>query len=198
MRERWQENQQRISKSHAHIAQGSWINLIQRTRQQSIRRSILLTPPNNNKTPDCWKCGYKSIKGHLDNCRAKNTICNFCNKIGHYAKVWRSEIPPRRPETQTEGIQRSSQNHNYPRAQQQSTSQQQVNARRVKKYTTIKPRWRNNSRRRKRNINHRPRKYVLHPRNDGGLELSKFHTNHSTLPQSIKQIWIKTKKENIG
>ena len=36
-KERGQENQQRISNTHAHIPQGAKINLIQRTRQQSQR-----------------------------------------------------------------------------------------------------------------------------------------------------------------
>ena len=64
------------------------------------RRSILPIPPNNNKIPDCWKCGYKLIKGHLDNCPAKNSICNICKKVGHYNEVCRSEMPPRRSEIQ--------------------------------------------------------------------------------------------------
>ena len=75
-----QENQQRISKTHALNPSGSGINLIQKQRQQTQRRSILPTPPNNNKIPDCWKCSYKFIKGHLDNCPAKNVICNVCKK----------------------------------------------------------------------------------------------------------------------
>ena len=99
-RERGQENQQRISSAHAQNPQGSGINLIQRTRQKTTRRSILRTPPNNNKIRDCWKCGYVFIKRHLDNCPAKNRICNICKKIGHYAKVCRSEMPPKRSETQ--------------------------------------------------------------------------------------------------
>ena len=107
---------------------------MQRTRQQSTRRSILPTQLNNNKIPDCWKFGYKFIKGHLDNSPAKNTICDICDickKIEHYAKVCRSEITPSRSETQTQSIQRSSPNHNYNRAQQQNTSQKQVNTRQV-------------------------------------------------------------------
>ena len=79
-RERGQENQQRISNTHAQSPSGSEINLIQRQRQQTERRSMIPTPSNNNKISDCWKCGYKFIKGHLDNCPAKNTICNTCKK----------------------------------------------------------------------------------------------------------------------
>ena len=77
-RERGQENQQRISNTHAQSPSGSGINLIQRQRQQTQRRSILPTPSSNNKIPDCWKRGDKIIKGHFDNCPAKNTICNIC------------------------------------------------------------------------------------------------------------------------
>ena len=79
-RQRGQENQQRIRNTHAQSPSGSEINLIQRQRQQLQRRCIHPTPSNNNKIPDCWKCGYKFIKGHLDNCPAKNTICNICKK----------------------------------------------------------------------------------------------------------------------
>ena len=95
-----QENQQRISNTHALRPNGSGINLIQKQRQQTQRRSLLPTPPNINKIPDCWKCGYKFIKGHLDNCPAKNVICNICKKVGHYAKLCRSDIPPIRVEIQ--------------------------------------------------------------------------------------------------
>ena len=56
-KERGQENQQRTSSTHAQNPNGSGINLIQRPRQQTPRRSIFPTPPNNNKIPDCWKCG---------------------------------------------------------------------------------------------------------------------------------------------
>ena len=70
-RERGQENQQRISNTHSQSPSGSGINLIQRQRQQTQRRTILPTPPNNNKIPECCKCGYIFIKGPLDNCPAK-------------------------------------------------------------------------------------------------------------------------------
>ena len=82
-RERGQENQQRISNTHAQSPSESGINLIQRQRQQTQRRSILHTPPINNKIPDCWKYGYKFIQGHLDNCPAKNSICNILKKVGN-------------------------------------------------------------------------------------------------------------------
>ena len=76
-RERGQENQQQISNTQALSPSGSGKNLIQKQRQKTQRRSILPTPPNNNKIPDCWKSGYKFIKRHLDNCPAKNKICKF-------------------------------------------------------------------------------------------------------------------------
>ena len=70
-RERGQENQQRVSNTHALSPIGSGINLIQKQRQQTQRRSIIPTPPNNNKIPDCWKCGYKFKIGQLP--------CEKCN-----------------------------------------------------------------------------------------------------------------------
>ena len=128
-RERGQENQQRISNTHALNPSGSGINLTQKQRQQTQRRSILPIPPNNNKIPDCWKCGYKFIKEHLGNCPAKIVIYNICKKIGHYAKVCRSDIPPRRVEIQN--TQRNNQEAYNNKNQQQNNTQQQTNTRRV-------------------------------------------------------------------
>ena len=113
---------------------GSGINLIQRPRQQTPRRSILPPPPINNKIPDCWKCGYKFIKGHLDNCPTKNSICNICKKVGHYAKVCRSDIAPRRSEIKN--TPRNNQNYNN-RSQQPNNTKQQTNARRVRNIQSI-------------------------------------------------------------
>ena len=129
-RERGQENQQRISNTYAKNPNGLGINLIQRTRQQTVRRTVLPTPPNNNKKPDCSKCGYKFIKGHLDSCPQKNTIFIICKEIGHYAKVCRSDIPPRRLEIQNTQI--NNQQYNYNRTQQPNNTQQQTNTRKVR------------------------------------------------------------------
>ena len=78
-RESRQYNQQQISNSHAHIPQRTDIILIQRNKQTTKRRGILPYPAYN-KIPDCWKCGKKIIKGHLENYPTKNTICNICKK----------------------------------------------------------------------------------------------------------------------
>ena len=191
-RERGQENQQHISSTHAKNPNGSGINLIQRTRQQTARRSILTTPPNNNKIPDCWKCGYKFIKGHLDNCPAKNTIGNICRKIGHYAKVCRSDIPPRRSEIQN--TERNSQNHNYNRTQQPNNTQQQANTRRVRNIQQSNPK----TKKRKKKPKQKPRNYMLYWRNGGRLELHKLHTIaklHNGFQKRPKQ---KPAKENSG
>ena len=72
-REIGHENQQRISNTHSQSPSGTGINLKQKQGKQTQRRTILPTPPNNNKIPDFWKSGYKFIKGHLDNCPAKNS-----------------------------------------------------------------------------------------------------------------------------
>ena len=117
---------------HAQTPRRSGINLNQRTRQQISRRSILPGPQNNNRIPDCWNCGYKFIKRHLDNFPAKNIICSICTKIGYYAKVCRSQMPSRRSETQTQNIQRNNSNYNYNRTEYLNTPQQQTNARCVR------------------------------------------------------------------
>ena len=66
-------------------------------------------------------------------------ICKICKKIGRYAKICRSEIPPRRSETQTQNIQINNANYNYKRTQQRNTSQQQINAIRVRNIQQSNP-----------------------------------------------------------
>ena len=39
-------------------------------------------------------CGNKFLPGHLNVCPAKNEICRICKKIGHFAKQFKSEMPP--------------------------------------------------------------------------------------------------------
>ena len=63
-------------------------------RQNIQQLTGILQTPKSGPIPDCWKCGYKFIPGHLSNCPAKNEICRICKKIGHYAKMCRAEMPP--------------------------------------------------------------------------------------------------------
>ena len=95
-REKGQENQQKMTnagRSHFDTnPQGqSDVQYIRRNntqqRQSTQQRTGILQTPKSGQIPDCWKCGYKFIPGHLSNCPAKNEVCRICKKIGHYAKM---------------------------------------------------------------------------------------------------------------
>ena len=103
-REKGQENQQKMtntSRSQFELSpQGSSdVQYIRRNntqyRQNIQQRTGILQTPKSGPIPDCWKCGYKFIPGHLSNCPAKNEICRICKKIGYYAKMCRAEMPSR-------------------------------------------------------------------------------------------------------
>ena len=68
-------------------------NNTQPTTNIQQRTGILQTPKTGPIPADCWKCGYNFITGHLSNCTAKNEICRICEKLGHYAKLCRAEMP---------------------------------------------------------------------------------------------------------
>ena len=128
-RERGQENQQKMTnpgRSHFDTnPQGqSDVQYIRcnntQPRQNTQQRTGILQTPKSGQIPDCWKCGYKFIPGHLSNCPAKNEVCKICKKIGHYAKICKAEMPPRptqRPPTRTNiksrGTTTTNQNNNY-------------------------------------------------------------------------------------
>ena len=128
-RERGQENQQKMtntSRSQFELnPQGSSdVQYIRRNntqyRQNIQQRTGILRTPKSGPIPDCWKCGYKFIPGHLSNCPAKNEICRICKKIGHYAKMCRAEMPPQpaqkppiRNNTQNRSTASTNQKNNY-------------------------------------------------------------------------------------
>ena len=128
-RERGQENQQKMtntSRSQFELSpQGSSdVQYIRRNntqyRQNIQQRTGILQTPKSGPIPDCWKCGYKFIPGHLSNCPAKNEICRICKKIGRYAKMCRAEMPPRptqkpsiRNNIQNRSTISTNQNNNY-------------------------------------------------------------------------------------
>ena len=128
-RERGQENQQKMtntSRSQFEMnPQGhSDVKYIRRnntqSRQSIQQRTGILQTPKSGPIPDCWKCGYKFIPGHLSICPAKNEICRICKKIGNYAKMCRAEMPPRptqkppiRNNNQNRSTASTNQNNNY-------------------------------------------------------------------------------------
>ena len=48
-----------------------------------------------NKTNEqCWRRGGSFTAVHMNQCMAKQAVCNICKKTGHFAKMCRSKIPP--------------------------------------------------------------------------------------------------------
>ena len=93
-----------------------WFEKIQYIKRQN--KVPILPTPNSGQIQESRKCGTKFLPGHLNVCPAKNEVCRICKKIGHFAKVCRSEMPPR-PQYNTQ--QRRQQN--YPSQQKQRNNQ---------------------------------------------------------------------------
>ena len=102
-RERGLANQQEIQKAHS-----NW-NTVSYVRQNKQRNNIYVQNQNvqNQKITPCRKCGNPFSMAHLQICPAKNTQCNICKKVGHFAARCTAKMPerrtPRRPQPTTPG-----------------------------------------------------------------------------------------------
>ena len=96
-RERGQANQQKIHNSQSPNSStyndNPWFEKIQYIKRQN--RVPILPTPQTGQIQNCRRCGNKFLPGHLNTCPAKNEACRICKKIGHFAKLCRSEMPPR-------------------------------------------------------------------------------------------------------
>ena len=91
-RARGQENQKEILWSSA----PNWnnqINAVNNTRP-APRPQQQQSPQTNKTNEQCWRCGGTFSAGHMNQCPAKQAICNIYKKTGHFAKMCRSKIPP--------------------------------------------------------------------------------------------------------
>ena len=128
-RERGQANQQKmhnsqISQSHTHT-DNPWFEKIQYIKRRS--RGPILPTPQTGQIQNCRRCGNKFLPGHLNICPAKNEACRICKKIGHFAKLCRSEMPPRptfRPQQRQQQMNTGSHTQqNYNQLAQRQTQQ---------------------------------------------------------------------------
>ena len=60
-----------------------------RQRQQSQQRGYTQRQ-QTDQNKQCFKCGNPFGPGHLQQCPAKDKICNKCTKRGHYARLCKS------------------------------------------------------------------------------------------------------------
>ena len=93
-RERGQAGQQKMTKTdtNTNIA-NPWFEKIQYVKGQN--RVFILSNPQSGLIQDCRRCDNKFLSEHLNICRAKNEVCRICKKIGHFAKLRKSEMSPR-------------------------------------------------------------------------------------------------------
>ena len=98
-RERGQENQKEILRSSA----PNWniqVNAITKKNARPAPRPQQNVQQTNKSNEQCWRCGSNFTAGHMNQCTAKQSVCNICKNTGHFAKMCRSKIPPlpsRRP-----------------------------------------------------------------------------------------------------
>ena len=94
VRELGQANQQKMNKSQSPInADNPWFEKVQYIKRQN--RSPILPTAHTGQIQNCRRCGNKFLLGHLNICPEKNDACRICKKIGHFAKLCKSEVPPR-------------------------------------------------------------------------------------------------------
>ena len=95
-RERGQANQQKMHNSQSSQSlihtDNPWFEKKQYIKKQNRG---LLPNPQTGPIQNCRRCGNKFLPGHLNTCPAKKEACRICKQIGHFAKLCRSEMPPR-------------------------------------------------------------------------------------------------------
>ena len=137
-RERGQANQQKLHNSQSSQSlihtDNPWFEKVQYIKTQN--RGRILPTPQTGQIQNCRRCGNKFLPGHLNTCPAKIEACRICKKIGHFAKLCRSEMPPRptfRPQQRQQQMNTGS--HPQQRYNQQAQRQTQQKIRNINKKT---------------------------------------------------------------
>ena len=108
-RERGQKNQREILRSNP----SNWNQVNATTQQnpcQQIRQQTnVQRQQTSQEIQPCWRCGAPFNQGHNNNiCPAKQAQYNFCKRMGHFAKLWRSKMPERPFQRQSQrGLQQT-------------------------------------------------------------------------------------------
>ena len=93
-REWGQANQQKTNSSHSAVnTNNPWLEKVQYKKRQN--RGPILPTPQTGQIQSCRWCNKKFLPGHLNICPAKNEACRIRKKIGHFAKLCKSEMPSR-------------------------------------------------------------------------------------------------------
>ena len=87
--ERGQQNQKEIIRGNS----SNWNTTLAHLFASKTKPAILPTP-NTKQYPQCLRCGGSFTPNHNNNCPAKISQRNICKKPGHFAKMFRSQIPP--------------------------------------------------------------------------------------------------------
>ena len=169
-RERGQESQQKMINTNTNPApQNPWFEKIQLMKRQN--RVPILPTPQSRQIQDCRRCGNKFLPGQLNVCPAKNEACRICKKIGHFAKLCRSEMPPRSQYNAQERLQQNyTSQQNYTGHQQQNRNNQLVARKTTQRMRNINEEESEDAHEtEERRRNNRPRIDLLYQGNDGRL-----------------------------
>ena len=100
-RERGQEKQKEILRTSA----PNWnnqVDAISNNNKRPVSRPHQQQSQQTNKTKEqCWRCGGTFTAGHMNQCTAKQAVCNICKKTGDFAKFAGLKFPLYQPGNQT-------------------------------------------------------------------------------------------------
>ena len=110
-KERGQASHQKMNNTHTPKSRDNpFFNQLPYIKRQN--KAPILPTPKTGQIQDSRRCGHNFLPGHFY--PAKNEVCRICNKIGHFAKLCKSEMP-----SLPQYIMQQSRQPNYTGTQQQ-------------------------------------------------------------------------------